>query len=351
MNNDGDYTVSWEEINSEANPSKFQLDELIGPVIEIDDAEFVTKYWDIDGFSLSTNRHHSGSSSYKSGRSDEQVYSMTTIDPLPVSYGMNLTFWCWYDIETDWDKAFVEVSINGRSYDILDSYTGESDSWEYKQYKLDDYTGKSLFIRFRYITDQKTVGEGFFVDDITPVVNWDYITTLSDTITNKYYEIKDKQDGEYYYRVKGYNDAYKWGYFSTLEKITVEIGENDPPAKVNIDGQTKGKTGISYDFIFTTTDPNDHDVYYYIEWGDGEVKDWIGPYSSGEKLNISHTWTEQGTYIIRAKAKDSYNAEGPWGTLSISMPKNKAGKYLIRIFLQKYPLISSLFQHFFIKTD
>jgi len=68
--------------------------------------------------------------------------------------------------------------------------------------------------------------------------------------------------------------------------------------------------------------PDDHDVYYYIEWGDDEIEDWIGPYESGEEVTISHTWAEQGAFTIRAKAKDIYDAESDWGTLEVEMPVN-----------------------------
>jgi len=319
---DGDYTVSWEEQNPDANPSKFQLDELIGPNIDTDDAESGSEYWSLDGFSLSTARSHSSSHSYKSGPSNNQVYSMTTVDPIPISTGMELDFWCWYDIEYNYDMAFVEVSLDGRSFDVLESFTGSSGVWEQKQYALDDYVGESIFIRFRYITDQNTLEEGFYVDDITPVVEWDSITTLSDTITNSYYDVTGKPDGDYYYQVKGYNSEYEWGDFSTLEKIIVDIVENDPPNTPDIDGPTNGAAGTSYEYIFTTTDPDDHDVYYYIEWGDDEIEDWIGPYESGEELTISHTWAEQGVFTIRAKAKDIYDAESDWGTLEVTMPVN-----------------------------
>jgi len=66
--------------------------------------------------------------------------------------------------------AFVEVSTNGRSYNLLVSFTGSSNNWEQKQYSLDDYAGESIFIRFRYITDQNTLEEGFYVDDIAPLM-------------------------------------------------------------------------------------------------------------------------------------------------------------------------------------
>jgi hypothetical protein len=42
---------------------------------------------------------------------------------------------------------------------------------------------------------------------------------------------------------------------------------------------------------------------------------------SGEAYNVSHIlWTENGNYVIRAKAKDIYEAESDWSTLTISIP-------------------------------
>ena len=158
--NDGDYTVSWEEQNPDANPTKFQLDELIGSYIDIDDAESGTGFWSLDGFSLSTTRSYSSGHSYKSGNGNEKVFSMVTVDPIPVTEGMNLEFWTWYDIEYNYDYAIVEVSLDGRSYDLLEGFTGSSSTWQQKQYPLTDYVGESIFIRFRYTTDYGTLEEG-----------------------------------------------------------------------------------------------------------------------------------------------------------------------------------------------
>jgi hypothetical protein len=47
---------------------------------------------------------------------------------------------------------------------------------------------------------------------------------------------------------------------------------------------------------------------------------WIGPYNSGEAVNISHPWNKPGTYIIKAKAKDIHGNESDWGTLTVTMP-------------------------------
>jgi hypothetical protein len=134
---------------------------------------------------------------------------------------MNLSFWTWYDIETNYDKAFVEVSHDGRFYEILKNYTGSSNGWIYQEFPLDKYIGESVYIRFRYTTDAGTLDEGFYVDDIYPIPDFGTITTLSTSIINDNYQITDNPEGTYYYRVKGYNSEKGWGDFSTLESIQV----------------------------------------------------------------------------------------------------------------------------------
>ena len=147
---------------------------------------------------------------------------MTSVYPLLVTEGMWLSFWCWYNIEENWDCAFVEVSTNGRTFDVLGKFTGSS-GWALKEYDLSAYAGKSLFIRFRYTTDSGTTGEGFYVDDITPVPHFFTVTTLSSSIPTHYFMMTGKPEGDYYYRVKGHNSARGWGDFSTLGFIHVEL--------------------------------------------------------------------------------------------------------------------------------
>jgi hypothetical protein len=219
---DGDFTVSWEEQNPIANPEFFQLDELSNHSIVIDDAELGLDLWAAEGFEISDVRFYSSNHSFKSRYREQDVSALTTVHPLFISEDMKLTFWTWYDIHETTDRGFVEISRNGRSYDIIDIFKGKSTDWIYKEYSLDDYIDESIFIRFRYTTDQGYQGEGFYVDDITPVSNYQTITTLSDSITENYYEVTGKPNGLYSYRVKGYNDEYKWGDFSTLENIEVK---------------------------------------------------------------------------------------------------------------------------------
>ena len=109
------------------------------------------------------------------------------------------------------------------------------------------------------------------------------------------------------------------------DDIDIFIGSvlpNDPPGAPVITGTTNGAAGTSYDYDFTATDPDGHDVQYYIDWGDGDTE-WTSFAASGTPVTVSHTWDEQGDYTITAKAKDIYGLIGPEGTLVIAMPVNQ----------------------------
>jgi len=222
--NDGTYTVSWNQQNPTASPDYYQLDELTDLTLQTEDAENGSSLWNLDGFQLSTARSNSGSYSFKSRTTNYDVSAMTSAHPIPVAEDMNLSFWTWYEIENNYDKAFVEVSRDGRFYEILENYTDDSNGWIYQEFPLDDYVGESIYIRFRYTTDAGTLDEGFYVDDIHPVADFATINTLSSTIANEYYQITGNPDGIYYYRVKGHNTDRGWGDFSTLKGI--QVGSN-----------------------------------------------------------------------------------------------------------------------------
>ncbi len=322
IDTDGNYTVSWQEKNPQADPQYFQLDEMTGLNLYIDDVETGSNLWDLDGFTISNTRSYSTSHSYKSRDSNNDVSIMTTVTPLPVTDGMKLSFWCWYNIESNYDYAFLEVSTNGRYFEILDKYTGSSSTWIHKEYSLDNYNNESIYIRFRYITDSYTLQEGFYIDDISPIPEFNSINTLSSTIVENNYNITGKTNGEYYYRVKGYNSQQNWGDFSTLRKIIVSLISNQPPNAPDISGFENGKINIEYNYNFITTDPDGNNIFYFIDWGDENNTGWLGPYLSGEEISVSHKWSEKGTYFIKAKAKDIFDEESDFTTFEVTMPRN-----------------------------
>ena len=129
-----------------------------------------------------------------------------------------------------------------------------------------------------------------------------------------------------------------WGYngFFNIEYDCLNFGgfiawvDYDPesfnwgPIAPEIDGPINGEPGVEYEFKFTSMDPDgDDDVYYYIDWGDTLLEEWIGPYESGEPAEIKHVWENKENYNIRAKAKDTTGRESNWATLEFKMSKNK----------------------------
>lgn len=140
--------------------------------------------------------------------------------------------------------------------------------------------------------------------------------------------------------------------FSALwAKYVVEIvfKTNAPPNKPDKpSGRTSGKVGETYDYIVTTTDPEGDDVYYWVEWcPDCQDAKWQGPYTSGDKITLSHAWEKQGTFSIKVKAKDVYGAVSEWSdSLVVSMPKNKAITMPLLKFIEQHTVLHSLLQRF-----
>jgi len=346
---DGNYEVSWSLVNPDSNPSYYKLEELAGISYFTDSAEIPSEKLDLNGFTRSTEKSYSGSYSYKSENSGESVSSINANYPIPVTDDTALSFNCWYDLNEN-DYVYVELSKNGRSYEIIDTFEENSDGWLSKEYSLSKYIDESVYVRFRHSIDSFGVfHKGFFVDDIYPVIDFDNVDILSDQIVSNNYQINDRSDGEYFYRVKGYNNEYAWGDFSTIEKI--QVGNNQPLKPSRPNGNQNGEQGVEYTYSTSTTDPQGEDLFYKFDWGDNSNSAWIGPYESGETIEASHTWGKRGGYAIRVKAKDINDNESPWSDpLTVTMPKQKSfsEKPLLN-FLKNFRIFNN-FLEFFLNT-
>lgn len=177
-----------------------------------------------------------------------------------------------------------------------------------------------------------------------PIKAWSQfpLSESNDPTSPHYYDIS-----ELYSR-----DEYKPAWFTKQEvlanldpvnpnpRIITIPKENNPPYTPEISGTIKGDSGKEMSFTFFTVDPNRDDLFYFIEWGNGETEKWIGPYDSGEQITINHTWDEKGSYTIRAKAKDINGAESDWETLKVSVSTTQLNKSFYFL-LRKLPLTIS----------
>jgi len=157
-------------------------------------------------------------------------------------------------------------------------------------------------------------------DDVTYDVFFGDYTPPPKVVSNQtgttYYPGKLDFGTTYYWQIVAW-DEFDYSAAGPIWDFTTIT--NDPPNPPTITGPTSGEMGIEYEYTFVTTDPDENKVYYYIEWGDGDVEEWIGLYNSGEEVKIGHTWSEQGEYTIRAKAKDLYDFESDWSSLNITI--------------------------------
>lgn len=95
---------------------------------------------------------------------------------------------------------------------------------------------------------------------------------------------------------------------------------NNPPDKPTIDGPIRVANLTWENYTFSTNDPEMDDIYYYIDWDEGEVDEWLGPYKSGEEVTFKHYWVFRNKYTLRVKAKDIYGYESDWATHKITIP-------------------------------
>ncbi len=131
---------------------------------------------------------HSGRYLWWSNRGDDSDMTLTRAFDLSGVSNATLEYWAWYDIEENWDYAYVEVSTDGgRTWTILQTpsgtgtnpngnsygwgYTGVSGGdgkggWIQERVDLSPYAGQEVFVRFEYITDEAVNKPGFVVDDI-----------------------------------------------------------------------------------------------------------------------------------------------------------------------------------------
>ncbi len=335
-------SIEWESVNPAAQATLFELQEFYNMTYYQESAENENPDIFPDGFFSSTRRAASGERSYRSHLENNMVSSLRTVHPLFVNRSMDLTFSCWYDIEEQADMAFVELSTDGRNYEVIDSFTGSSDGWILRSYSLDQYLGKSIFIRFRYITDDRITEDGFFVDDIYPIACYQQITSVDDSITESSYHCF-KTYYDYYYRVRGFNDAHGWGDWSMLSSLNGITINNTAPMMPTINGPQRAKLGETLSYQIQAIDPDDHQLYYYIDWGDGSIINWTGPIESSETIIINHSWSTRGDYTIEVRVKDEYGATSPWAELPVAMPKQWNLSFLFQLIQQILDIIDLSF--------
>ncbi len=100
-----------------------------------------------------------------------------------------------------------------------------------------------------------------------------------------------------------------WDKFDVSTKgpiwnFSTNVTANHPPYAPVLSGPSGGGPDIDYNFTIAATDPDGNDIELQINWGDGSITDWLGPYPSSQPQRFNHTWDEFGQYTIKVRVRD-----------------------------------------------
>jgi hypothetical protein len=133
---------------------------------------------------------YSGTHAFWSNMGDESDMTLTrSFDFSNVGGPIEMSYRIWYDLEKDYDYAYLEVSEDGQHWQILTTplgtgedpsgnsygwgYNGNSGGWREEKIDLSAYAGKQVQVRFEYITDAAVNGDGLMVDDVSiPAIDY-----------------------------------------------------------------------------------------------------------------------------------------------------------------------------------
>ncbi len=204
------------------------------------------------------------------------------------------------------DEIIPPIQSNGSYYRQPNaSYGPENPTWTYTAPKPKDFyssivSGAQRFPNGNTLILSGEFGQFFEINQDNEII-WEYINPYPRILRNTIFKTH-RYPPDY----PGLQDLYQ-----------------RPATPTTPQGPFIGKIGTNYTFTTTTSDPNNDNLYYQIDWGDETLSTWIGPFNSGQQIQISHTWNQRGNYPIQIKAKDTNNSESNWSTPKIiTIPEN-----------------------------
>ena len=160
---------------------------------------------------------HGGRYFWWSGRNDSSFTTLTRTVDLTSVPGATLKYWVWYNIEQDWDYAYLLVSTdegvhwtvlpatstrdtNPNQQSLGNGYTGVSGgagdaAWVEETVDLSAYAGQKIQIRFAMQNDLVVNEYGFALDDLSiPEIGWsdDFETGGGDWVSTGFTRIHNR---------------------------------------------------------------------------------------------------------------------------------------------------------------
>lgn len=253
---------------------------------------------------------------------------------------------------TDWWTQY-NSSCGGSEPPCALLYRGDFNNAYITSKAVDAGNYEKFFLRFRFGAwgEHYSVYFKIRVNETSPWKNytfWD--NPIQEDLIPVIYEIEiDLEPG-------GCADAFQinWTIYDNffglqdacLDDVKICSSTNNPPDAPTIQGQKIFKEGEEGEYTYTiySTDPDDDELRYLIDWGDN-VTEWIGFYESGVEvsLNITVPSLDEGNYdLFKVKALDVFGGGSNWTILEITVPKNHNLIWWLNGLLDRFPLLSRL---------
>jgi len=204
---------------------------------------------------------YEGRYAFWSNKGDTSNMTLTrTFDFTGVSGPLTLIYYTWYDLEEDYDYVYLEVSEDGKQWEILTTPSGtdrdpvgNSYGWGYNAFSggwieetvdLSPFAGKQVQIRFEYVTDAAVNGEGFMLDNIA-IPEIDYLTSFEEDDGGWEGQgfVRIENDLPQYYRVslilQGRETSVQYLELDESQRATIQLDLGNQEAVLVVSGITR----------------------------------------------------------------------------------------------------------------
>lgn len=259
-----DFSVSFSHADPINPAESYQLYALTGRQVVTEGVEGALDNW--TGYlNPVTLRAYAGANSFLINPGNGSYQTLTARYPYPVQVNDSLVFQVWYDLENNYDYLYAQVSTDGGySYENLpgtlttnnnpnnmnhgNGMTGSSGGWQRGAFSLGSWVGQQVMIRLIVITDGFTLGEGAYIDEITPILSF-VGEQLVGSVPPPSYAFADYTPGPVWFRAAAVDAQGQAGSFSPIVGTTVWL--NFVSGDWDGDGIVDGSDiGLLVDYIF-----------------------------------------------------------------------------------------------------
>ncbi len=178
-----------DSVNVSNSTTPFFFDDF-GTVGSPDMSNWVGEMLETSRWHIVDTDYHSYNHSWWCGDDSSSMYLNCMNDAL-ISPAIDLTdatytgkkamlmFWHTYDMEEDADYGYVEISTDGTTWTTLATYTGSRD-WVQEFVDISGYIGQTVYIRYRFYSDNSVKDGGWYVDDVKVEIREITETTFED---------------------------------------------------------------------------------------------------------------------------------------------------------------------------